>query len=60
MVSKKDVSAEAAKDLHDYSMLQRFRQSKDLKAVDKYKPRLAPAKGGNGANNKENKWWLSS
>jgi len=38
--NKQDVSEQALVDLHQYSMLQRFRNNKDFKGVDKYKPKM--------------------
>jgi len=37
--SKKELGEEAISGLHEYSLLQRFRQNKDLYAVDDYQPK---------------------
>eukprot|EP00347_Sterkiella_histriomuscorum_P012198 403369519 len=70
-VNDKEVLTEhAIYDLHEYSMLQRFRQNRDFKQVDKFvtgvsgnQTKQSQKKGNstafNSAQNKENKWWLS-
>ena len=57
--TKTEVSEDAFTDLHEYSMLQRFRQGKDLSAVDKYKPTKRKGPGATN-DNKENKWWMQN
>lgn len=49
--SKQDISVEAITELHEYSMLQRFRQNRDLKQEDTYKP-----KGVKKGQDKENRF----
>lgn len=54
--NKQELGQEAIPDLHNYTMLQRFRQGKDFKEIDKY----VTAKSESTAkydSNKENKWW---
>jgi hypothetical protein len=49
--NKQEISVEAITELHQYSMLQRFRQNKDFKEEDKYKP-----KGSKKGQDKENRF----
>ena len=46
--------------MHEYSMLQRFRGNRDLKAVDKYKPKFASAEEADEVRSKENTWWRAN
>jgi len=46
--------------MHEYSMLQRFRGNRDLKAVDKYKPKFVSAEEADEVRSKENSWWRTN
>jgi hypothetical protein len=48
------------KSMHNFSMLQRFRQGRDFKAVDKYKPIADSQDDLNEIKAKENEWWRSN
>lgn len=45
------------KAMHSYSMLQRFRSGKDVKAVDKYKPKYSNREEMDEMRGKENEWY---
>jgi hypothetical protein len=53
------VNEEALVELHQYSMLQRFRKNKDFKQADKYKPTTKQS-ADYYTSNKDNKWWLTA
>ena len=46
--------------MHQYSMLQRFRGNRDLKAVDKYKPKYASPEEADEVRSKESSWWRAN
>jgi len=48
------------KSLHKFSMLQRFRQSKDLKAQDSYKPKVQNKEEYIEIKEKEIEWWRTN
>ena len=43
--------------MHKFTMLQRFRQNRDLRAVDKYKPKYSNREEMDEIKDKENSWW---
>ena len=45
MVSKQELTEEAIPELHQFSMLQRFRQGRDFKMPDKPTPKAQQPKG---------------
>jgi hypothetical protein len=51
---KNSLTEDAIPELHQYTMLQRFRQGRDFRQAD---PEPAPKKGKQ-LEGKENKWWL--
>ncbi|TNV78330.1 hypothetical protein FGO68_gene9574 [Halteria grandinella] len=60
VASKQDLTEEAIPELHHFSLLQRFRQGKDLLLPEKQsQAQLKKAKKATiPASDKENKWWL--
>ncbi|CDW86997.1 UNKNOWN [Stylonychia lemnae] len=61
VADKQTLTEEAIHDLHEYSMLQRFRQNRDFRQPDRYVAQQKTTKQANyysSQADKENKWWL--
>ena len=59
---KSELSVESGglKSAHGLSMLQRFRQGRDLREYDKYKPKPEDHEDPNEIRGKENEWWRTN